>query len=143
MPSDLVFKSANTFHRVLTKLSFGHLGWNLASMPVISLTTTGRKSGQKRTVLLTSPVRVGDSMLIVASKGGDAHHPAWFLNLEANPEVEVEEKGGSPTKMIARILDGDEREEFWTKAVAGYDGYADYQKKTDREIPLVMLDPAG
>ena len=79
----------NGIHRVVLKVSGGRVGWKAGSMPVLELTTIGRKSGQPRSVMLTSPVQEGDTVVIVASRGGDDTHPAWFLNLQANPEVEV------------------------------------------------------
>ena len=141
MPSDLFLKSANTMHRMLLKVSGGRLGWTAGSMPVIQLTTTGRKSGQPRTVMLTSPHQDGDTMVLVASRGGDDHHPAWFLNLRDNPQVEVETEGRPKRTMTARIADADERAELWPGIVETYSGYGDYQKRTDREIPLVLLEP--
>ena len=98
-------------------------------------------SGQRRSVLLTSPVQQGDTLVIVASRGGDDHHPAWFLNLQANPEVEVSLKGAPKESMRARILSSDERTALWPEVTAAYKGYAGYQEKTDREIPLVALEP--
>ncbi|MEP7178578.1 MAG: nitroreductase/quinone reductase family protein, partial [Pseudonocardiales bacterium] len=85
MPSDLVRKTMNTVHRGLLKLSGGRAGWNVSNMPVLELTTTGRKSGQQRSVMLTSPFQDGDSIVVVASRGGDDQSPAWFLNLRDNP----------------------------------------------------------
>lgn len=94
MPSDFVLKTMNVVHRAILTLSLGRLGWQVGSMPVIELTTTGRKSGQPRTVMLTAPLRQGDAYIVVASRGGDDHHPAWFLNLRDNPAVEVKVGGG-------------------------------------------------
>jgi deazaflavin-dependent oxidoreductase (nitroreductase family) len=123
------------------KLSGGRFGWDVANMPVLELTTTGRKSGRPRTVLLTSPLRDGDAIVVVASRGGDDHHPAWLVNLRANPDVEVA-IGRQPRRpMRARIADPDERARLWPQVVAKYKGYGDYQTKTDREIPLVLLEP--
>ena len=92
MPSDLLLKSANAVHRAMIKISGGRLGWTGADMPVLELTTIGRKSGKPRTVMLTSPYQEGTTMAIVASRGGDDQHPAWFLNLRDNPDVEVTTK---------------------------------------------------
>jgi deazaflavin-dependent oxidoreductase (nitroreductase family) len=85
MPSDFTLKTMNTVHRAMLKISGGRLGWNASRMPVLELTTTGRKSGEPRSVMLTSPVQEGSTVVIVASRGGDDHHPAWFLNLRDNP----------------------------------------------------------
>ncbi len=110
-------------------------------MPVLELTTTGRKSGQKRSVMLTSPIQEGDSIVVVASRGGDDVHPAWFLNLQADPDVEVSLKGAPAQPMTARVATADERARLWPQVAADFKNYADYQKKTDREIPLVLLTP--
>jgi deazaflavin-dependent oxidoreductase (nitroreductase family) len=123
------------------KLSGGRFGWDVANMPVLELTTTGRKSGRPRTVLLTSPLRDGDAIVVVASRGGDDHHPAWLVNLRANPDVEVAIGRQPKRPMRARIADPDERARLWPQVVAKYKGYGDYQAKTDREIPLVLLEP--
>ena len=110
-------------------------------MPVLELTTTGRKSGQKRSVMLTSPIQEGDAIVVVASRGGDDVHPAWFLNLQADPDVDVSFKGAPAEPMTARVATAEERERLWPQVTADYKNYADYQKKTDREIPLVLLTP--
>lgn len=141
MPNDLVLKTMNCVHRTLLAVSGGRLGWTAGSMPVLELTTTGRKSGQKRSVMLTSPVRDGASLVIVASKGGEDTHPAWFLNLQADPAVEVSTKGSPRQPMTARVADAAERARLWPQITAAYKNYASYQDKTDREIPVVLLDP--
>ncbi len=133
----------NAVHRVIMRASFGKLGWNAASMPVVELTTTGRKSGQPRTVLLTSPVQEGDTFVVVASRGGDDVHPAWFLNLRDNPAVEVATGGQPKRPMRAHIADADERARLWPLVIADHQNYADYQTKTEREIPLVLLEPTA
>jgi len=142
MPSDLALKSMNTIHRALLTISFGRLGWAAAGMPVLELTTTGRKSGQSRSVMLTSPVQQGDTLVIVASRGGDDVHPAWYLNLQANPTVQVKYKGAPAVPYMARTAEPAERAELWGTITAKYKNYADYQTKTEREIPLVLLTPA-
>jgi len=143
MPSDLAMKTMNTIHRTVLKLSFGKIGWDAGGMPVLELTTVGRKSGEARSVMLTSPVQDGDMIVIVASRGGDEHHPAWFLNLQANPNVKVKWKGGPTQAMHARIATPDERADLWPKVTTKYKNYAGYQEKTDREIPLALLTPVG
>jgi deazaflavin-dependent oxidoreductase (nitroreductase family) len=133
----------NAVHRAVIKLSFGKLGWDrLMGMPGLELTTIGRKSGQPRTVMLTSPLQEGDTIVIVASRGGDPTHPAWFLNLRDNPKVEVSFKGGPKRPMIATVADAAERARLWPRVTADHKNYAGYQTKTDREIPLVLLNPA-
>jgi deazaflavin-dependent oxidoreductase (nitroreductase family) len=136
-----MLKTMNAVHRGVLKVSGGRLGWDAQSMPVVELTTTGRKSGRPHSVMLTSPVQEGNTIVIVASRGGDDHHPAWFLNLQANPEVEVAMKGGARRRMRARVATPEERARLWPLVVADHKNYAGYQKRTQREIPLVLLEP--
>lgn len=140
MPSDLMLKSMNVVHKTVLTLSFGKLGWKTAGMPVLKLTTVGRKSGDARTVMLTSPVQVGDTIVIVASKGGEDNHPAWYLNLLAKPEVQVEWKGDAVEPMIATVASAAEKAELWPKIVDAFSRYGGYQKRTERDIPIVFLN---
>jgi deazaflavin-dependent oxidoreductase (nitroreductase family) len=142
MPSDLTLKAMNGIHRTLLKVTGGRFGWEASKMPVLELTTTGRKSGQKRAVMLTSPLQEGNTIVVVASRGGDDTHPAWFLNLRDNPDVEVAYKGAPKRPMHARVADAEERARMWPLVTADHKNYADYQTKTTREIPLVLLEPA-
>ena len=142
MPSDLVLKTMNTAHRLLVKVTGGRVGYDAGGMPVLELTTTGRKTGQPRSVMLTAPLTDNGNLVIVASRGGDDVHPAWFLNLKADPKVEVSVKGGPKQTMTARIATAEERARMWPQIAGKYKNYAGYQKKTEREIPLVVLDPA-
>lgn len=104
------------------------------------LTTTGRKSGEPRTTpLIYAPE--GDAFLIVASKGGSAEPPAWYLNLSDDPAVEVQVKGDR-FKVRARTATPEEKPGFWKKVVAEWPSYDDYQRNTDREIPVVVLEPS-
>jgi deazaflavin-dependent oxidoreductase (nitroreductase family) len=141
MPHDLVLKTMNTVHRTMLKCSGGRLGWLVGSMPVLELTTIGRTTGKKRSVMLTSPVQEGESLVVVASRGGDDQHPSWFLNLEANPDVEVTMKDAKARPMRARIATPEERDRIWPLVTAKFKNYAGYQSRTEREIPLVFLDP--
>ena len=141
MPSDFALKLMNSFHRGVLKVSGGRLGWQAGGMLVIELTTTGRKSGQPRSVMLTSPLQEGSTIVVVASRGGDDTHPAWFLNLRDNPDVEVTIKG-EKRPMLARVADPEQRERMWPLVTAKYKNYEGYQTKTEREIPLVLLEPA-
>jgi len=138
-----MLKFSNRLHRGLLGLSGGRLGWRTAGMPVLKLTTVGRRSGQERTVMLTSPHQEGEALVIVASKGGEDTHPAWYLNLVENPEVKVAVKGSSAMPMRASVVPASERARLWPLVTAAYSGYAGYQEKTDREIPLVVLEPSG
>jgi deazaflavin-dependent oxidoreductase (nitroreductase family) len=140
VPHDIALKAMNTAHRLLLKLSGGRVGWDAMGMPVLELTTIGRRSGEPRSVMLTAPLREGESFVVVASRGGDDHHPAWFLNLRDEPRVEVAVQGGARAPMIARVATADERARMWPQIVGKYSNYAGYQKRTDREIPLVLLE---
>jgi deazaflavin-dependent oxidoreductase (nitroreductase family) len=142
MPSDLTLKAMNGIHRALLKVTGGKFGWEAGKMPVLELTTTGRKSGQPRSVMLTSPLQEGNTIVVVASRGGDDTHPAWFLNLSDNPAVEVAYKGAPKQPMHARVANTEERARMWPLVTADHKNYAGYQTKTTREIPLVLLEPA-
>jgi deazaflavin-dependent oxidoreductase (nitroreductase family) len=141
MPDDWQLHLMNAVHRSVLKLSGGLIGWRVGGMPALELTTTGRRSGQPRTTMLTSPVQEGDAIVIVASRGGDDHHPGWFFNLREHPEVTVAFAGKPKVPMRARVANPEERAALWPRVEAAYRGYAGYQKKTEREIPLVLLEP--
>jgi deazaflavin-dependent oxidoreductase (nitroreductase family) len=91
--------------------------------------------------MLTSPVQDGRAVVIVASRGGDDHHPAWFLNLRDNPDVDVVMGGKPKERMRARVATPDERARLWRLVTADHKNYAGYQAKTTREIPVVLLEP--
>ena len=141
MPHDVTLKVMNGLHRAALKLSGGRVGWTAGRMPVLELTTTGRKTGQRHAVMLTSPVRDGDALVVVASRGGDDRSPAWFLNLVADPDVLVAVQGKEPVQMRATVADAERRARLWPLVTA--DNYAEYQLKTEREIPLVLLRPSA
>ena len=140
MPSDLLLKSMNSIHRTLFRATKGRLGGKLLGMLVVDLKTIGRKSGKERWSMLTSPLQEGDAIVLVASRGGDPHHPAWYHNIKANPAVEiVTTQGRRP--MRARVASAEEKARMWPEVVKGYRGYGQYQKRTTRDIPLVILEP--
>jgi hypothetical protein len=132
MPSDLALKAMNRVHRVLLGASGCRLGWHFSGMPVLELTTTGRKSGQLRTTMLTSPYQEDSTIVVVASRGGDDNNPAWFLNLTSSnlppnasgwwgipapcrddPKVMVK-LGPKPAESVtAQIADANERARIW------------------------------
>jgi deazaflavin-dependent oxidoreductase (nitroreductase family) len=107
--------------------------------PTLLLDHVGAKSGTKRTTPL-SYLADGDAFVIVASKGGHPQNPAWFHNLRANPETTIQ-VGHRKLPVRARVATAEERERLWPKVVKIWSGYADYQRRTDREIPLVILEP--
>lgn len=141
MPSDASLKLMNRVHRLVLGATGGKVGWRALGMPVVELTTTGRRSGEPRTTLLTSPYQEGDTVVIVASRGGDDHHPAWFLNLQANPEVTAKVGDQPPRRMRAEVADAEERARLWPLLTGAHRNYAGYQRKTTREIPVVLLRP--
>jgi len=136
-PKDELAKLAKVIHPLLIRLSGGRIGGRVGGMPVIVLTTTGRKSGQPRATPLTAVEHEGHTY-VVASYGGDDRHPAWYLNLAAIPEVSVL-RGGRTEAMVARVLSPEEKAEVWPTITRTYRGYAAYQTKTDRDIPVVEL----
>lgn len=142
MPSNFVLKTMNTVHRGLRTATFGKAGNNVSGMPVLELTTIGRKSGQARACMLTSPLVEGDTIVVVASRGGDDVHPAWYHNLVANPDVSVAWQGGDAKPYRARVANADERARMWPIITGKHRNYAGYQRRTEREIPLVLLTPA-
>ncbi|HET9444468.1 MAG TPA: nitroreductase family deazaflavin-dependent oxidoreductase [Acidimicrobiales bacterium] len=137
---DEAFKLVTTAHRLTLRLTNGRVMGRVGSMPVVVLTTTGRRSGATRTTILTAPVVDGERVVLVASYGGDRRHPAWFLNLREHPDVRLQ-IGSRDRPMRARIAGEEERAELWPRIVAAYSGYGRYQERTDREIPVVVLEP--
>jgi deazaflavin-dependent oxidoreductase (nitroreductase family) len=137
---DTMGRAVNLLHRTVFRASGGRFANRGFGMPVVELTTTGRKSGKPRPTMLTSPVQDGDTVVIVASWGGDDRHPQWYLNLLETPKVELS-MGGTKRSMTARTASPEERAALWPRVVAAYKGYGQYQTKTDREIPLVILQP--
>ena len=135
---DVLTKAVTTVHRSIYHLSGGRLLNRGAGMPVVVLTTTGRKSGHKRQTMLTSPVHDDERVVLVASYGGDDRHPAWFLNLRDHPDVDLE-MDGITRAMTARVATAEEKADLWPQVVAANKGYGEYQTKTDRDIPLVIL----
>ena len=137
---DVAARLTTGLHATVYRASGGRVGNRGFGMPVVMLTTTGRKSGKRRTTMLTSPVHDENRVVLVASYGGDDRNPAWFLNLRANPEVELA-MGGRTRTMRAHVASPEERAELWPQVVKAYSGYGQYQEKTEREIPLVILEP--
>jgi len=122
------------------RASSGRIGGRfLRGAPVLLLITTGRKTGQPRTAPLLY-LKEGDDYVVVASKGGMSHHPLWFRNLEANPNVEVE-VGNRRIPLTAHRASAEQKSALWPKLVQMYPDYADYQARTERDIPVVILSP--
>ena len=127
-------------HRGIYRLSRGRIGGKLGQLPVLLLTTTGRKSGQPRTWPL-GYLRDGERLVIVASAGGEPKHPAWYVNLRANPRVTVQ-LGDETVAMEAATATGTERARLWDQLIVLFPSFAEYQQKTTREIPVVILTRA-
>jgi deazaflavin-dependent oxidoreductase (nitroreductase family) len=118
----------------------GHVGGNFAGAPLLLLHTVGTRSGRQR----VNPVMyqdLGAAVAVFASKAGAPTNPDWYLNLLAHPEVTAE-IGDGTRRFRARVATGEERERIWSKQKQDYPGFADYEARTDREIPVVVLDPA-
>ena len=127
-------------HTLIYRLSGGLIGHRLPGMPpMLLLEHVGARSGAKRTSPL---VYVDDppNLVLVASKGGHPRNPAWYYNLRANPDATVQ-VGASRRTLHARVATPEERRRLWPKAIATYGGYRGYQERTQREIPLVILEP--
>lgn len=130
-------RAATKLHSFVYRATNGRLGGRLAGGPVLLLTTTGRRSGEERTVPLLY-LRDGESFVVVGSNGGTASHPAWWLNLKANPEATVE-IGSRKLRVRAEQAIQREKERLWPRLVEMYGGYESYRERTDREIPVVLL----
>ncbi len=122
-------------YRWLGGAGVGHIG----KAPILLLTVRGRRSGKLRTIPLLF-VRDGGAYVVVASYGGAPKHPAWYLNLVATPAVEIEVRG-THANATARTANDEERKRYWPQLVALYGRYENYQEKTDRTIPVVVLEP--
>lgn len=126
-------------HQRIFDLTRGAVLGTLVGMPVYKLTTTGRRSGAPRDTMLTSPISDARRVVLVASYGGHPTHPQWYENILADPEVTLVGEGRH-VRTRARTATPAERAELWPQVQARYDGYRDYQSKTDREIPLVICE---
>jgi deazaflavin-dependent oxidoreductase (nitroreductase family) len=135
-----VTRSMNVIHSGLQKVSGGRIGRTLFGMKAVQLHTIGRRSGQRRTVWLTSPVNDERRLVLIASKGGDDRHPDWYHNLTANPDVEITD-GETTRPYTARTASAAEKADLWPEITAVYKGYAGYQKRTGRDIPVVICEP--
>ncbi len=124
----------------LIESSGGTQGTTLRGRPVVVVTNRGAKSGKLRKTPVMKVEHEG-SYAVVASKGGAPEQPTWYYNMVAEPHVELQD-GPLKRDMVARVVHGDERAQWWERAVAAYPDYADYQRKTDREIPVFVVDPA-
>jgi len=138
-PARLALKLGSGAHAGVYRATGGKLFGRMGKSPILLLNTVGRKSGRKRTSPLLYVVD-GENFVIIASKGGAPTHPAWHLNLRANPDAMVE-VGDREVRVRAEEADSEEKTRLWQKMVEMYPTYDDYQEKTEREIPLLVLHP--
>ncbi|MET0830534.1 MAG: nitroreductase family deazaflavin-dependent oxidoreductase [Microbacterium sp.] len=138
--NDFGYRMMNRFHRGLLAISGGRVGSTLGAMPVVELHTIGRATGKRRSTVLTAPMHGDGRYVLVASKGGGPRHPSWYLNLVANPGVELKVRGRT-LPMRAHTATAAERAELWPRIVGEHPVYAGYQRKTTREIPVVICEP--
>jgi deazaflavin-dependent oxidoreductase (nitroreductase family) len=138
-PARLAWKLGSGAHAGVYRATGGKLFGRMGKSPILLLNTVGRKSGKKRTSPLLYAMD-GEDFVIIASKGGASAHPAWYLNLMANPEatVEIEDR---EVRVRAEEADSEEKSRLWQKMVEMYPAYDAYQEKTEREIPLLVLRP--
>ena len=151
MPSDHAYSrftttiSGRTLRRLgklnvpVYRLTRGRLLGRVGRAPVLLLTTTGRRSGEPRTAPVVF-LADGERMVVIGSNAGNERPPAWALNLEANPEAEVQVRGRR-AKVRARITEGEERDELWRRMNDQYAGFDDYRERTQRQINVFALEP--
>lgn len=137
----LATRSLSLANRGLLWASGGRIGKSFKGAPVCLLTTTGRRSGRPRTVVLLY-VEDGEDIVVIASMGGSRRSPDWYFNLVDEPNVEVE-VDGKRRAMVARVAQGDERERLWVRSAESYPDYTTYKERTEREIPVVVCGPLG
>lgn len=137
--TDSAMKAMNLAHRAVLKVSGGRVLSKPFGMPTVELHTTGRRSGTPRSTMLTAPIHDDTRVVLVASKGGDDRHPLWYLNLVADPNVELTMAGVTRTA-VARTASAEEKAGLWPDIVAAYGGYASYQRRTTRDIPVVVCE---
>jgi F420H(2)-dependent quinone reductase len=140
-PARLAMKLGSGAHAGVYRATGGKLFGRMGKSPILLLNTVGRKSGKKRTSPLLY-VMDGEDFVIIASKGGAPTHPAWYLNLRDNPDATVE-IGDREVRVSAEEADPEEKARLWGRMVEIYPTYDDYQKETEREIPLLILRPVS
>ncbi|HET9770467.1 MAG TPA: nitroreductase family deazaflavin-dependent oxidoreductase [Acidimicrobiia bacterium] len=137
---DAVFRFVTAIHREIYRRTDGRLTAKAGRVQMLLLTTTGRRTGKPRTTPLFY-MPDGDRLVLVASYGGDDRDPQWFKNLTAHPDVTVQ-IGGETRSMRAAVASAEEKARLWPRAVELYGGYDNYQRRTERDIPLVVLTPS-
>ncbi len=138
----LANKALEGSHRAVLAITGGRFPHKLGGMQLLELHTIGRKTGQRRGTMLSTPLQEDGRLILVASKGGYPDDPIWYKNLVANPNVDITIEGVT-TPMHARTATAAERAELWPRITALYPNYSGYQKRADREIPVVICEPVG
>ena len=134
---DATARRLSTLHTLAYRLTRGRIGHRLVNNDMLLLTTTGRRSGRQHTIPLLY-LRDGNDLIVIASWGGRDYPPHWYLNVAADPNVSVQIDGAG-SDAVAHELDEPERSAWWQHAVTAYDGYAEYQSRTARVIPILRL----
>jgi F420H(2)-dependent quinone reductase len=134
---DVLFRVTTGLHTALYRGTGGKIAGRMFTSPFMLLTTTGRRSGQPRVTPLLC-IRDGDRFLAIASFGGDDRDPQWFKNLQANAETTIQ-LGDETIPVRATVATPEEKKALWPKVLAAYKGYANYQRRTSRDIPVVIL----
>jgi deazaflavin-dependent oxidoreductase (nitroreductase family) len=137
----LITKGVTGTHAAIYRASGGKVAGRMFNSPVLLLITTGRKTGKERTTPLLY-LEDGENLVVVASVGGAPKHPAWYWNLKANPESRVQIKDQT-LRMRAEEAEGEEKRRLWRRVVEMYPPYEDYQRRTEREIPVFVLHPVN
>ena len=137
MPGKTMMRMISGTHEFWYRLSGGLIGGRVDGLPILLLTTTGRKSGKRRTMPLVY-LPDGDNMVVIASNGGADQHPAWWLNLRSNPKADVQ-IGRDAKTVVAEKATGEQRARLWHQVVELYHGYDEYRRMTERQIPVVIL----
>ena len=134
-----IIKAYWRIHKWLYQKSGGRIGASVFGMPVLLLFTTGRKSGKKRAnALMYIPKK--DAYVVAASNAGAPYHPAWWLNLQANPKAQIQ-AGSKTIAATASEAEGREREQLWVELVQADSAYQVYQERVTRRIPVILLEP--
>lgn len=136
-----IMKAFTPIHRWVLRASRGRIGqkWSTTRLPLLLLTTTGRRSGEPRTAVV-GYMETGRDLIVIASKAGLPEHPAWYYNILVNPEVTVE-RNGVTQAMRASVIAGEERDRLWADICARDPVFATYQSGISRQIPVVRLQP--
>jgi deazaflavin-dependent oxidoreductase (nitroreductase family) len=140
-PPRLISKVFTGIHVLLYRMSEGKVWGKMVGLPVLLLTTTGRKTGRVRTTPVVY-LRDGNQYLIAATAGGSDKHPAWFLNLEKQSETSIQ-VDGKTMRVKVDVTEGDERAQLYERFKAAGDNFRQYQERTNRPIPVIRLQPIG